>query len=500
MGILSSRILRCREPGTIDSQQSEATAGPSHISGSRKRKQSGEHCLGPKSDTEKSQDHGENLQQVLSTSHREKVKITSKYAYQNLFLNGENSDIKISALGKIWCLHKIFLYQSDYFADMFRSSWKELHKDTIELEIHDQNIDVQSLHFVLGSLYRDEYFLIEPLQVPGVLATSCLLQIEDLIQQCNETMKDTINVKTVCGYYAAAETYGLDSVKTGCFEWLLHNLMTHPSAELYKEIGIELMDLLISSSNLLVMQKEMDIYTTLKEWMFLRLNPAWKGSMKQLLIHTNNWLSRRRECVGNTTFLETEEGISFKPVFKKLRFQHIICDLASTQIIEQDGLIPSEWLSSVYKQQWLTLLKAQQYREIGPREINETELEGYSMRCGKRIIKDGKYSWKWSGYNFGFPLHVIFTSHYIIFKQNTFSQLCEDSTCLQPLRNIAFRLTLVYFDANGKLNFSKTTGYKILTFAKDEEQVVMKLDSIVLNFPLYIFCNFLFISLENSEN
>uniref|UniRef100_A0A8D2JQY3 BTB domain-containing protein n=1 Tax=Sciurus vulgaris TaxID=55149 RepID=A0A8D2JQY3_SCIVU len=181
MGILSSRILRCREPGTIDSQQSEATAGPSHISGSRKRKQSGGHCSGPKSDTEKSQDHGENLQQVLSTSHREKVKITSKYAYQNLFLNGENSDIKISALGKIWCLHKIFLYQSDYFADMFRSSWKELHKDTIELEIHDQNIDVQSLHFVLGSLYRDEYFLIEPLQVPGVLATSCLLQIEDLI-------------------------------------------------------------------------------------------------------------------------------------------------------------------------------------------------------------------------------------------------------------------------------------------------------------------------------
>lgn len=122
------------------------------------------------------------------------------------------------------------------------------------------------------------------------------------------------------------------------------------------------------------------------------------------------------------------------------------------------------------------------------------------MRCGKRIVKDGKYSWKWSGYNFGFPLHVIFTSHYIIFKQNTFSQPCDSSISLQPLRNIAFRLTLVYFDSGGKLSFIKTTDYKILTFEKDEEQVVMKLDSAVLSFPLYIFCNFLFLSLENPGN
>lgn len=82
-------------------------------------------------------------------------------------------------------------------------------------------------------------------------------------------------------------------------------------------------------------------------------------------------------------FLKLNKGVVFQPVFKNLRFQHIICDLASTRVIEQDALIPSEWLSCVYKQQWFTLLRAQQYREIGPRDINETELEEYSMRCGK---------------------------------------------------------------------------------------------------------------------
>ncbi|XP_016068734.1 PREDICTED: putative germ cell-less protein-like 1-like [Miniopterus natalensis] len=499
MGSLGSRILRRRESGIADLHQPEAQEGPSYVPASCKRKRSGI-SLGPVSENSRgSLEQEENLQYVITTNSGKKIKITSEYAYQTLFLNGKTSDIKICALGKVWCLHKIFLFQSGYFATMLRDSCEESDKDIIDLEIKDHNIDAESLNFVLGSLYRDEYELREPLQVPRVLATACLLQVEYLIQQCEETMKETINVKTACGYYAAAATYGLDSVKTECFDWLLHNLMTHPSVELYKELSIDLMNLLISSANLLVIQKEIDVYTTLKEWMFLHLNPAWKGSIKQLLVNANNWFSSHREHV-NLAFLETKRGIPFQSVFKNLRFQHIICDLASTRVIEQDALIPSEWLSQVYKQQWFTLLRAQQCKEIGPRYTNEIELEEHSMRCGKMIVKDGKYSWKWSGFNFGFPLHVIFTSDYILFKQNTFTQSCDGSVCSQSLRNIAFRLTLVYFDSSGKISFMKTTGYKTLTFENDEEQLVMKLDSTALSFPLYIFCNFLFISLENSGN
>lgn len=36
---------------------------------------------------------------------------------------------------------------------------------------------------------------------------------DGLILQCGETMKETINAKTVCSYYNSAGTYGLDSVK-----------------------------------------------------------------------------------------------------------------------------------------------------------------------------------------------------------------------------------------------------------------------------------------------
>lgn len=41
------------------------------------------------------------------------------------------------------------------------------------------------------------------------------------------------------------------------------------------------------------------------------------------------------------TFLETEQGKPFVSVFRHLRLQYIISDLASARIIEQDSLVPS---------------------------------------------------------------------------------------------------------------------------------------------------------------
>ena len=66
------------------------------------------------------------------------------------------------------------------------------------------------------------------------------------------------------------------------------------------------------------------------------------------------------------------------------------------------------WLSPIYKQQWLTLLRTQEYGVIGPQVINEQELEECTMRCGTMIPKDGRYTWKWSVGRLG-----LFTPPYI---------------------------------------------------------------------------------------
>ncbi|XP_064328592.1 germ cell-less protein-like 1 [Phalacrocorax carbo] len=432
--------------------------------------------------------------------HRKQLKSTSKYIYQTLFVNGENSDVKICALGEEWNLHKIYLCQSGYFSSMFSGAWKESSMNIIELEIPDPNIDTEALQVAFGSLYRDDV-LIKPSRVVALLAAACMLQLDDLIQQCGETMKETINAETVCGYYNSAATYGLDSVKKKCLEWLLNNLMPHQSVALFKDLSINLMKQLISSSDLLVVQVEMDVYTALKKWMFLQLVPTWNGSLKQLLTEADAWFARRRrDFEDDVAFLESEQGNAFLSVFTHLRLQYIISDLASARIIERDSLMPSEWLSSVYKQQWLAVLRAEQGNDIGPQEVNKEELEGNSMRCGRKLAEGGHYCWRWTGFNFGFDLLVTYTNGYIIFKRNTLDQPCSGSVSLQPRRNIAFRLRVTSFDSSGKVTFSRTTGYQILTFQKDQEQIVMNLDRSLLTFPLYIFCNFLYTSPEKTTD
>lgn len=441
---------------------------------------------------------------------RKKLKSTSKYIYQTLFLAGENSDITICALGQEWHLHKIYLCQSGYFSSMFSGSWKESNMNYIELEIPDQNIDTEALQVAFGSLYRDDV-LIQPSRVVTILAAACMLQLDSLIQQCGETMKETISSKTVCGFYAAAGTYGLDSVKQKCLEWLLNNLMTHQSVELLKELSIGLMEKLVCSSDLFVMQVEMDVYTALKKWMFLQLVPSWNGTLKQLLTDADAWFSKRRkEACNYSSFLDTEQGQKFAVVFSHIRLQYVINDLTSAKIIERDMIISSGWLAAMYKQQWFAMLRTEQDNDLGPKEINREEFEMHSMRCGRKLAKDGDYCWRWTGFSFGFDLLVTYTNRFIIFKRNTLSQPCNGAVSLLPRRNIAFRLRLASFDSNGKVICSRSAGYQVLSLEKDQEQIVLNLDSRLLIFPLYICCNFLYTSPEtkaeseeqppNSEN
>uniref|UniRef100_UPI00398E8F0D germ cell-less protein-like 1 isoform X1 n=2 Tax=Pristiophorus japonicus TaxID=55135 RepID=UPI00398E8F0D len=427
---------------------------------------------------------------------RKKLKSTSKYIYQTLFLAGENSDITICALGQEWHLHKIYLCQSGYFSSMFSGSWKESSMNYIELEIPDHNIDTEALQVAFGSLYRDDV-LIQPSRVVTILAAACMLQLDGLIQQCGETMKETISSKTVCGFYAAAGTYGLDSVNQKCLEWLLNNLMTHQSVDLLKELSIGLMEKLISSPDLFVMQVEMDVYTALKKWMFLQLVPSWNGSLKQLLTDADAWFSKsRKETCSCSNFLDTEQGQKFAVVFGHIRLQYVINDLTSAKIIERDMIISSGCLAAVYKQQWFAMLRTEQDNDLGPKEINKEEFELHSMRCGRKLAKDGDYCWRWTGFSFGFDLLVTYTNRFIIFKRNTLSQPCNGAVSLLARRNIAFRLRLASFDSNGKVICNRSAGYQVLSLEKDQEQIVLNLDSRLLMFPLYICCNFLYTSPE----
>ena len=46
----------------------------------------------------------------------------------------------VSALGREWKLHRLYLEQSGYFSAMFSGAWAESPKDKIEIDVADENI------------------------------------------------------------------------------------------------------------------------------------------------------------------------------------------------------------------------------------------------------------------------------------------------------------------------------------------------------------------------
>ncbi|XP_012786706.2 germ cell-less protein-like 1 [Ochotona princeps] len=498
MGGLNSRFLRRQgvrvpeEPGAA--REEEAVAGEAEVP------------------VEREEEHEENRP---TTSHGVRKRKTSPEGplakalchkrckdkslpiYEALFLRGEGSDVQIRALGEEWNLHRVYLCQSGYFASMFSGAWRETNMDTIELQMPDRNIDTQALHEALGSLYRNAV-AIPPSRVVAILATASMLQLDELIQQCEEIMKERISAQTVCSYFYAADSYGLQNIRATCFQWLLDNLMPHCSEELLREISLDLMKELTASSDLLVMEVEMDVYNTLKKWMFLQLQPTWKGSRRALLQDADSCFARYKREREGAPFLESEQGRAFVSAFQQLRLAYIICDLPSARVIDQDALIPASWLTPVYKEQWLALLRAEQTRELGPMDIYVSDIHGNSMRCGGQLHRDEQRSWRWAGFNFGWDLVVCYANRRIIFRRSALNKSCGLGVSLLWQRKVAFRLRLTSLNRVGKVIFRKDTGYRMLSLGKDEELEVVNLENQDVVFPIYVTCNFLYHPRERS--
>merc|ERR550519_959785 len=104
---------------------------------------------------ENNEDEAE-IDTLMRTPKKKRLKTTSRYIYETLFMEGRDSDIIVSALSRDWKLHKLYLCQSPYFASMFNGNWRESNMDHIDITIVDPNISLDSMNVTLGSLYQDE--------------------------------------------------------------------------------------------------------------------------------------------------------------------------------------------------------------------------------------------------------------------------------------------------------------------------------------------------------
>ena len=79
-------------------------------------------------------------------------------------------------------------------------------------------------------------------------------------------MEETINVRTVARYFETAILYGTKEIEAACLNWLKVNLLSHlpEHPEYLRNISINLMEKLIKSPDLFVMQTEFSVYVLLR--------------------------------------------------------------------------------------------------------------------------------------------------------------------------------------------------------------------------------------------
>lgn len=432
---------------------------------------------------------------------RKRCKSTSQYIYKALFMSGEGSDIVVEAFGHEWKLHKVYLKQAQFFSKMFDGKWKETDEKVIQLTIPDPNVNQEALDTAFGSLYTDD-IEVSPKEAESILAAASLIQLEGLMQICAEVMKESVCCDNVWTYYESARRYGQNSVERTCVEWLENNLMIQSMKGNNMNIDPALMCRILSSPSMFVVQVEMDVYTMLRKWLYLRINAknedcqaggdCSNAEPKQILKFFREHYVRTGKA-----YLEVPEGEQYVKVFRAVRFCNIIRDFGCCREIEMDSIVPAKWLVPLYRERWQQMLKVEQGTDRGPAEFDC--LDSKSLRCGRQILRDDDHCWRWNGYNFGMDLLISYRSEAprsLMLKRNVESHHCVSSVSLLSKRNIIYNLRVFSLDDKGHVTTVFSTGMRFQHFAKDEERIILTLgdQDLQLSFPLMISATFKTIS------
>lgn len=64
-------------------------------------------------------------------------------------------------------------------------------------------------------------------------------------------------------------------------------------------------------------------------------------------------------------FLETKKGKEFSAPFKSLRKKYLLLNHQDVRILQNDNLMPEDWLYKSYKEQWLHILRIDSNKDTG---------------------------------------------------------------------------------------------------------------------------------------
>ncbi|XP_075216957.1 germ cell-less [Lycorma delicatula] len=430
------------------------------------------------------------LQQFLEQPKKKKMICTAKYIYKTLFLDGCDYDIRVDILGKEWKLHKIYLQQCPYFASMFSGSWNESNKSYVKIEITDPNITLEALTVVFGSLYPNDEVIIEPCSVVGILAAASLFQLDGLVEQCLDIMIETISPLTAINYYNASCQYSLDSVKKATFKWFNYNLMhyyvNHP-ADL-REVSVELIESLVRSQDLCVIQMEYSLYLMLRSWVFYKLHPEWMGDEISGLCQIQKFFKDRPK--NQPEFLLTREGIEFQKAFQGLRLDKLIVHHEDLDVILEDRILPESWLYPTLISLWTSVLDFYKNIDNGPVGVPEAVFFEKCMRLGRVIESKETLSWRWNGYFMGLDLVWSITPRLITVKRDLSQSEISPLLLQHTTRHFMCRVVVISQDVQRQVTVEQKSNVMQISLAKFQEFRVMELVK-DFTYPIIISVNLL---------
>ena len=250
-------------------------------------------------------------------------------------------------------------------------------------------------------------------------------------------------------YYDASILYGVQLVTEKALKWLAFNIMTNNEINM-SEISSPLFEKILSSNDLIILQVETDLYTLCKKWLYYQFNKmdeasshkidakGWQKLFNEFFksrlpaalkasTSTSSLLPSASDDHGESGNEEqagsgsgsgggisksiSQDAVStqepqkyilndpkfrkYASIFKKIRLQHILADLSSIKVLNNDMIIPQDWIEPFYKKNWLKTLLIDQDQVSNEFEMNRSEFDKACFRFGRILNDDNTANWRW---------------------------------------------------------------------------------------------------------
>lgn len=289
------------------------------------------------------------------------------------------------------------------------------------------------------------------------------------------------------------------------------------------DLKLSLFEEILSTKDLLIIQVETDLYTLCKKWLYFQLNKPLASSppvkldknwqkicnefFKNLIANPNDSdmmsadlndsgthdvgcssFSELPVCSKSSTRIPYKECLLDRPsfakyrsLFKRIRLQHILADMASLNVLYSDRIIPHNWFEPHYLRNWLNTIYIDQDMLSHEFEITPEDFDSQCARFGRALADDSPATWRWVGYNYGIDHLISHTSRTLTIKRSfcTMYSPYHGLVSQKTTQRIYYVMKVVQLDSFGNEKWSTQTPMTCVDLSKNEEKFVLTIDSSV---------------------